>query len=250
MGEKPNYPRVSPEQLRAADVSRATTFVTGIALAADVAGLYHMAGAPGGRVGRFIQKGYSGIDVHPRPGLKPSLKIGILQLPIALLPSPVGYVPAEYYDLHPNTLENALGFHLGKHLPFVSASDVRVEVYEVRLRTREIMSQSIGRESQNYNKALTPWDLNTKPITITRADLEYLKSLPPGVNSEIAPFLSVAEKRANIIEPDGGADYGEPGPEQTGHLVRLVQPGGATVEAIETSKGNYVRIDALGRATR
>jgi len=241
-----NYPTITDAQLKEASRARERQFFVAVFLAGGTATAYHALEAPGGRIGRFVQKGYSGIDIHPVKGGMPTVSIGKSFFITGLLPSPVGYVPAEYYGLHPDFVQNAAGFHVGKHLPFVSADQSRIREFEVKQRAEAIVNYAAPGGSDYIKFGPNQSRYAPGPVKITKYELDYLRSLPAGLSPRVTDFLTEIDAgRLTVPAPDPEPLFNRD--ELTGHLVHLGQPSGKTVEAIEVSPGHYVKIDAQGR---
>jgi hypothetical protein len=162
--------------------------------------LFNVPGSPA--LQKAIKIGVTGIDAKPTPAGRGSIKVPAITFLAAALPQPVGYVPAELYNLHPEFYKQQLGIGVGQKPPLFSATPARVKVYEAKEAAADIGKRAL--QVQHFNYAPTFLDRQTippGPINVTPRELQYLRDLPPGLSAaqDLIPQL---EGRLQDLRPD------------------------------------------------
>lgn len=260
MGE-PNYPRVTAADVKAAKDDRAHQVLTSLGVGAAAVTVHSALNAPFGFVGRFVVKGASGLTVTKSPGPFGAGRVSLPKtgIPLLFAPEPVGFVPAEFYGLHPNFVKNVLGFRVGSKPPFLNADESRVKTFEAREVADAIGARAVGVPNDSGFIRRAGFKVPPGPIGITRFEFEYLKSLPPDVSDAQA---LVPQLEARVDDLIGGKNnpnrarvdfsyydrlsaiekYGT-GRGQYRHLTSAV---GGSNDAVEYRDGTIVPVDSRG----
>lgn len=152
--------------------------------------------APFGPVVQGLTKfGITGLEAKPGPAGRGEIKVPKLAVAMIPLPQPVGYVPAETYNLHPEFYKQQLGFPVGSKPPFFSATEARIKVFEAREAANEIGRRALGQNGPHKGPPdLTASTIPPGKINVTLRELQFLQSLPPGT-SEVQRLLPQLEAR-------------------------------------------------------
>lgn len=174
--------------------------------------------APGGPViQKPVQAIFTGVEAKPTPTGRAAVRFPLLSLPAAFLPAPVGYVPPEFYGLHPDVVFHTAGLHLGRKPIDFTASDTRVRVFEARRIGNEIEKRLLtsGLVTLHRVSSLHGATINPGRVPITPEEFAFLKSLPPGV-AEVQTLIPALEARQGDFLPPPrlltAADLGAPVP--------------------------------------
>jgi hypothetical protein len=183
------------------DKVEATATATGVTSGFTI--FNYLFNAPGPKsVQTLIKIGVTGVEAKPTTTGRAEIKVPKLTLLAGLLPQPVGYVPAEAYNLHPEVYKQVLGIPVGQKPPFFSATEPRLRVYAAKEAAADIGKRAL--QVPHFNYAPTILDKQTipaGPINVTPRELQYLKHLPPGL-SPAQQLIPQLEGRLHDLRPD------------------------------------------------
>jgi hypothetical protein len=108
----------------------------------------------------------------------------------ALLPAPVGYVPAEFYGQHPDAVLQMLGIRVGSKPPILNAGPARIKVFEAKQAAEAIAERVRKDPILTQGGRVIGYRVAPGPVPITQAEFEFLRDLPDDVTS--AAFLADA----------------------------------------------------------
>lgn len=167
---------------------KAVGIVTGVTL------VNRKLNAPGGPlIQKPLQIGLTGIHVEKQPKAPAKVSIPRGSIFAAFLPAPIGYVPAEFYGLHPEFVKRSFGTPIGSKPLGFDATPERIAVYEARLKADAIGLRAIKMDEYRTYDPNTPlYTIPKGPIDVTLAELAFLQKLPPGVSraQHLIPELS------------------------------------------------------------
>lgn len=191
----PFRPGVTPRQVEEArrDQLRAVGKATGIV--GGITAANYFLNAPGGPiVQKPLQIGLTGVEVKKTDAGRAAVRIPRATFLVALAPTPLGYVPAEYYGLPPDVYKQKLGRKIGSKPPFFEATEARKSVFRATELADDLGHTIMGTPKSSY--IIPPGELKIPagPIRISAADLAWLQSLPPGV-SQTQVLIPLLEKR-------------------------------------------------------
>lgn len=198
-----NLPVVTQQDVDKSFNEKLKATATAVGFTSFITSVNYLFNAPGPKsVQTLIKVGVTGVEATKTETGRASIRVPAVTLLAGLLPQPVGYVPAEAYNLHPEVYKQALGFPVGQKPPLFSASDVRIKVYEAEQAAGAIGARAL--QVKRFNFAPTFLDrqmIPPGPIDVTHSELQYLKQLPPGFSAaqELIPQL---EARASDLRPE------------------------------------------------
>ena len=175
---------VTAQDVAQAQQDKLDALATATGVVSAVVGFQYLFNAPGGQAGRFALKtGLTGISATPTETGRAKIGVPKTSLLAALLPSPVGYVPPEVYGLPPDLYIKDLGRPIGSKPLGFSPTETRQRVYAARVEAdaigAHILGTTPGEPSQFRATGFVP---PPGPIHVTAAELDFLRSLPPGVS--------------------------------------------------------------------
>lgn len=162
------------------DKLTASLKAAGIGIGANA--LNYKANAPGGPAAQsFLRNLFTGTEAKPTATGPASIRVTRGTVSTAFLPAPYGYVPPEFYGLHPSFTEKALGGRVPGGASFgFRGSDARVKVYEAKEYV-EAIRKRIYAPRGFLTQSLETLNLANEPLPgLSLADYVFLKSLPEG----------------------------------------------------------------------
>lgn len=164
--------------------------------------------APGGPlVQKPLQTLLTGVSVTPQPTGRAAVKLPKVSILAAALPSPVGYVPAEFYGLPPDFYVRELGRPIGSKPLGFEATEARKTVYNATVEANRILTKLTGVPNgipSQYDPR-AGYTLPPGPLRISAAEVDFLKSLPPAftVVQRYVPLIDQrqAEQAAKTTQP-------------------------------------------------
>jgi len=193
----PRLPTIEPNDLRDARIERIKVVAVAFGVVGGVTGLNYRFNAPGGTLPqKVIQVGLTGIKVEPTAAGRASVKVPILAVAAGLLPSPVGYVPAEFYGQHPELVKNTLGFRAGQKPPILSVGPARLKEHDAREAVKGIIERVGAVPIRDTVGRVTAYEIPEGPLNITREEFNYLASLPKGFDGRSVLIVRELEGQA------------------------------------------------------
>lgn len=203
----PRLPTIQPNDLRDARIERIKAAAVAFGLVGGVTALNYRFNAPGGPVvQKPLQIGLTGIKVAPTPAGRASVKVPLVAVAAGLLPQPVGYVPAEFYGLHPEVVKNTLGFRAGQKPPILSAGPARLKEHDAREAVKGIIERVGAVPVRDTVGRVTAYEIPDGPLNITREEFNFLAALPRGFDGRSVLIVRELEGQAPRFK-DFPADY-------------------------------------------
>lgn len=169
------------------------SFAGAVGLVGLISAVNYRFNAPGGsKVQKGIQIVFTGVEAKPTASGRAALRFPLASVFAAALPSPIGYVPGEWYGLHPAVVRRTLGFGAGKKPIIFEPSADRIAVFQAQDAANQIERRLLSSgnvEANPFSGKITR--LLPGRVAITPEELAFLEALPPGVASvqEILPEL-------------------------------------------------------------
>lgn len=230
MADGPTDPgRLTPKTVETAQSDKLEAFAKALVLVGGATGLNYRLNAPGGPLVQAPLKfGLTGIEAKPSPTGRASLSFPKASFLSAFLPAPVGYVPAEAYNLHPEFFIQSFGRPIGSKPFGFEATQERKDVFAARQLANAIAARALGVPTGDESTLRrTGFKIPPGPINITRSELAFLQSLPPGV-AEGQNILPAFAGRFGDIRPSNNGPQtvtlNEFGPAATGPVLRGPTP--------------------------
>lgn len=145
--------------------------------------------APGGPIVQVpLRNVVTGLHATPQPSGRAKITLTKGGGVLAFLPAPVGYVPPEFFNLHPEFWKQSVGRPpFGKTFGF-DASKERIAVFKARQDANAIGARLLGIPSGDESLfRATGMKLPPGPVRIFPGELAFLQSLPAGTSP--AQFL-------------------------------------------------------------
>lgn len=190
-------------QVVQAKKDQAVAFLTAVSAVGLVATINRALNAPGGKLVQKLGPGlFTGLEQAPSATGRATTTVSKFAPFGALLPTPLGYVPPEFYGLHPEVVMRTVGRPIGSKPLGFEATEARKVVFEARKKADEIGARALGLDFR-ATPAFGPERFQIPPgrIPITRAEAEFLAALPPGV-SEASKLVPQLIERASDLQPD------------------------------------------------
>jgi len=164
-------------------------------------GLNYRLNAPGGPVvQKPLQMVFTGVKAVPTEAGRAALSFPKLSVVTALLPGPIGYVPAEWYGLHPSVVRRSLGFSAGNKPVYFEATEARVKVFHAQLEAERIAARALNTNVVFGQASGFPlFKLPAGRLNITPEELAYLESLPPGVTNAQRLIPDLQARRGDFL---------------------------------------------------
>lgn len=236
----PFGPVITQQQVDQANRDKIEAVAKAVGIVGGLTYLNYRLNAPGGKmVQKPLQIGITGVDVKPTEAGRATVTIPLMSKVFAFAPTPLGYVPAEFYGLAPDTYKQNLPRQIGSKPPFFVATDARKEVFAAKQ-----LADQIGRRAQGHPPDLSHHIIKvpgipagTIPVSI--GEVQWLASLPPGVSSAQDLVPELLRRQGDLVGANGsrkpllasdvfsGAPPGLPL-----YVVSRVQRGGALIEAL------------------
>lgn len=198
--------------VKAGDVEKATddrrsNFVEALGIVGGTTAANRRLNAPGGKVTQFLlQTALTGVKATPDPSGRAKLSFPKASFLGAFAPAPVGYVPPEFYDLHPEFWKRSMApMKPGSKPPFFSASEERIRVFEARQALDAIARRVAPGSVRDASGGADRYAIPPGRIFVTPAELAWLQSLPAGLSPAQAIVPQLEARRADLI---GGANNG------------------------------------------
>lgn len=214
-------PAITPEDVRQARVDQLSTFGFAAGTVAGITAANYRFNAPfGPLVQKPLQVLVTGVKAVPTAAGRAALSFPKASIVSALAPTPVGYVPGEFYGLHPSVVRRTLGFGAGKKPIVFEASEARVRVFEAKQEAERIAARVLNTEVVFGQASGFPlFTLPRGQLNITDSELLFLESLPEGTSNaqKLLPDLRarrsdfVIDQRSELDLPAGGASVAIPG---------------------------------------
>ncbi len=138
--------------------------------------------APGGDVAQSLLRTlFTGTKATPTATGPARITITKGTVYTAFLPAPYGYVPPEFYGLHPSFTEKELGVRIpGAETLGFRGSQARVDVYNAAAHVEQIKRQ-INAYRGGVASMVAEANKTTEPLPgLSVQDYLFLKALPPG----------------------------------------------------------------------
>ena len=248
----------TPQTIQKARADQLEATASAFGVTGGITGLNYVFNAPGPptlqKLGKVV---LTGIDVKPTDTGRASVKIPKVTFLAALLPQPIGYVPAEVYGLAPDTYVRNLGFKVGQKPPFFSASPARLEVYEARQE-----AQRIGRKAFSVTIPPQPGEqqperraLPSGTIDITEGEFQFLKAIPQGLLPNPAIVSALEARRGDFRDapraaPGSSAPVGAAAPGLPAELGRLLALASGATTPVGAAPTSAAGVDGAGNRDR
>lgn len=201
---------ITTQDVKQAELDKLGSFAAAAGVVAGITALNYRFNAP---LGRFVQKGvqlgFTGIEAKPTASGRAAVRVPTPSLFAFALPTPVGFVPGEFYGLHPAVVRRTLGIGAGKKPPIFEPSDERKRVFDATIEAERIAGRVLnkpvlfGRASGFPFFTLPPGKLN-----ITPEEFQFLESLPPGLTNAQRLLPELAQRRTDFILTGGAPTSG------------------------------------------
>jgi len=167
----------------------------------SISALNYRFNAPfGSAVQKFVQVTVTGVKATPTEAGRAALSFPKLSVATGLLPGPVGYVPGEFYGLHPSVVRRTLGFGAGNKPIVFEATPERVKVYEAKIGAERIAARVLNTEVVFGQASGFPFfKLPPGRLNITPEEFAYLESLPPGITNAQKLIPALRERRGDFL---------------------------------------------------
>jgi hypothetical protein len=199
----PFLPMLTPQTVGTAQTDKLQAFGTATAVVAGVTAVNYLFNAPGGSFVQLPLKTLlTGVSVKPTDAGRASVMFPKASVIAALLPSPVGYVPPEYYGLHPEFWQQSIGRPIGSKPLGFTVDQERKDVFAAQQAVDALAAKAFGNSTGPSQYSPRGHLIPAGPINVTLAELAYLQSLPPGVASVQPLLLQQLESRRADLRPN------------------------------------------------
>ena len=202
-------PVITGKDVKQAATDQFTTAATAMTTTAGVSAINWRLNAPGGRVVQTpLQVAITGVKATPTDLGRAKLSFPKASIFGALAPAPVGYVPPEWYGLHPSVVRRTLGFGAGKKPIVFEASQSRVKTYEAKLEAERIAARVLKTEVVfGLASGFPNFTIPKGQLSITEDELAFLESLPPGITNAQKLIPELRARRSDfLIDPRSELD--------------------------------------------
>jgi hypothetical protein len=240
-------PVITRQDVQQARVDQLSTMAAAVGSTLGITAANYRFNAPFGPVvQKPLQMLVTGVKATPTETGRAALSFPKASIFAAAMPAPIGYVPPEWYGLHPAVVRRTLGFGAGKKPIIFEPSDERKRVFEAKLEAERIAGRVLDQPVIFGLSGGFPFHkLPAGQLNITDEELAFLESLPPDITNAQKLIPGLRARRSDFrvdpyyddVLPAGGASVAIP--------PVLVLPAEVPIASIQTEHIKPIAAAAL-----